>query len=663
LTTAPGSRRVGIAVSTVLTVIGIGLFAGILLILPATIPANSVRDALRNEIKAATGLDPLVQGETSVSLFPWGTVSFADVVLGGDHSGPPALVADRVTARLRLLPLLFGRIETADLALVRPQISVVFEASGRSNWSALVDMLARTLRPNSDRPGPVMSFSELRITDGTITVRDSTRRIAETLSRVELSLAWPSIAQSFAATGHFTWREQLVDSSVTLSNVWAGMSGERSGLKVRLNAEPFKLAFDGHISPRPTFKMDGTLAADATSLRQALIWAGQTPLPGGGFGRFALKAQTNMVGDTLALSAVNVELDGNSAEGVLTFTTEGRTALQGTLAADEINLTPYVSTIHLLRAAERDWNPVPIVLDGLAGMDLDLRLSAARIAVANVKMTRTAITTNLRDGRMTVAIGESQAFGGALKGSLGLAKSPSGAEIRSELYFSDVDLESAIGELFGTRQLEGRGSLTFELEASGDSVLGLTRTLNGSVALNARQGAIAGFDVEQLLRRLERRPLSGVGAFRSGRTPFDVLNVDIKFVQGVATLEEVDLNGPAVRLDMTGSASVPSRDLDLKGTATLISSAPLSEGGSAFELPFVVQGPFDDPIILPDPQILIHRSGAAAPLLDAVKDPKTREQVRSTINQLSRGVIPSIGAPAPAGQTAPSTGALPTTRP
>src|SRR5262249_33182988 len=158
-----------------------------------------------------------------------------------------------------------------------------------------------------------------------------------------------------------------------------------------------------------------------------------------------------------------------------------------------------------------------------------------------------------------------------------LAKSPAGAEIRSELYFSDVDLESAIGEMFGTRQLEGRGSLTFEVDASGDSVLGLTRTLNGAATLNARHGAIAGFDVEQLLRRLERRPLSGVGAFRSGRTPFDLLAVSIKMVQGLATIEEVTLNGPAVRLGITGSASVPARDLDLKGTATLISSASLSE--------------------------------------------------------------------------------------
>ena len=86
-----------------------------------------------------------------------------------------------------------------------------------------------------------------------------------------------------------------------------------------MSGAPAKFAFDGSMSLRPTLKIEGTVAADAISLRRALIWGGQTPLPGGGFQRFALKAQTNVVGGTIALSSVNVELGGNSAEGVPDF--------------------------------------------------------------------------------------------------------------------------------------------------------------------------------------------------------------------------------------------------------------------------------------------------------------------------------------------------------
>ena len=97
-------------------------------------------------------------------------------------------------------------------------------------------------------------------------------------------------------------------------------------------------------------------------------WTGDKPLPGGGFGRFSLKAKTNVVGGNLALSSVNLDLDGNVAEGVLSYAPTGRRTWQGTLAVDSLDLTPYVSTARLMTANNRDWNRMPIMLDGLVGL-------------------------------------------------------------------------------------------------------------------------------------------------------------------------------------------------------------------------------------------------------------------------------------------------------
>jgi len=65
----------------------------------------------------------------------------------------------------------------------------------------------------------------------------------------------------------------------------------------------------------------------------------------------------------------------------------------------------------------------------------------------------------------------------------------------------------------------------------------------------------------------------------------------------------------------------------------------------------VVQGPWDDPLIFPDPESLIRRSPASAPLLDAVKDRKTRDAVRSVLERFTGGqkaAAPDAVAPAPA---------------
>jgi AsmA protein len=632
LSAVTGFKRLGYAVAALLLAI-----FGILGIVSVLIPADQVREAIKAEIRAVTGLDPVLRGDISVSLFPYGKVTFADVTLGDQAQGTPPLAADRLTTKLRFFPLLTGRIEVADVALENPRIALVIGEDGRSNWLPLMASLNRAFGPDANAQR-LMSFSEIRITGGTVSVRDEVRNISERVTDIDMSLAWPAISKSFAATGRMTWRDEPVDIGVTFGDFAATLRGERTGLKVRLAGAPMKFAFDGTMSARPTLKVDGALSADAASLRRVVAWTGQRTLPVGGFERFSLKAQTNVVGGTIALTGANLEIDGNPAEGVLTFATDGRQTLQGTLAADSIDLTPYLSTIRLLTDSEREWSRLPISLDGLSSFELDLRLSAAKIAIGTAKLGRTAIATNLRGGKLTLTVGESRTFGGVIKGSLGLATADAGVEFKSQLQFTDIDLEPTLSELFGVKRLEGKGDLAFVLEGTGRNVLALTRTLNGTATLTGRQGALTGLNLEQLLRRLERRPLSGGSEFRSGRTPFDKLTVALKITDGNAAVETSTLEGAAVKLALAGQASIPGRDLDLKGIASLV-TAPATDGRAPFELPFVVQGPWDDPLMLPDPEILIRRSGAAAPLLDAVRDRRAREAVRAAIERLTGGKV------------------------
>ncbi len=280
---------------------------------------------------------------------------------------------------------------------------------------------------------------------------------------------------------------------------------------------------------------------------------------------------------------------------------------------------------------------------GLTGFEIDLRLSAARVTIGRAKVGRTAIAASLRGGKLLITVGESQAYNGLIRGSLAIAKSETGADVRSEMQFSDVDLESCLGELFGLRRLEGKGNVSFLLEGAGGSVMNLTRTLAGTVSVTAQGGAFTGINVEQVLRRLERRPLSG-GDVRNGRTPFDRLNIVLKIANGAVNVEDASVDGAAVKIALTGAASIPARDLDLKGSASLLNGP----NDVAFELPFVVNGTWDDAFPMPDPASLIRRSGAAAPLLDAVRDKKTRDAVRSALERLS-GARPAAVEALPAG--------------
>src|SRR5262249_46962200 len=101
-----------------------------------------------------------MRGAISVSMFPVPSVEFADVALGETVAGEAALAAEQLKVNLRLMPLLTGRIEIADISLVKPHIVVTVDPDGHTNWSPLIDILARALKPNAARDERVLSISE-----------------------------------------------------------------------------------------------------------------------------------------------------------------------------------------------------------------------------------------------------------------------------------------------------------------------------------------------------------------------------------------------------------------------------------------------------------------------------------------------------------------------
>src|ERR1700719_2252906 len=258
---AQGIKRLGMPIVALL---GVALFC--------LVNRDALRQAVEAQIRAVTGLDLVVKGSTDISIFPGSYVSFHDVGLKGGGTAEPALRVDVLTANLRFLPLLLRRFEIADVMMLRPHIRVVREANGESNWTPFIDTIARTMKPGADNQ---LSFSEIRIQDGVLDYQDAASHASETLGNIDLSLAWPSISRSFAATGQFDWRGERVDGSISASDFVAALSGDRSGVKARLASAPLKLAFDGTAADRTSTMMEGTLTVDTISLRNALRWAGQ----------------------------------------------------------------------------------------------------------------------------------------------------------------------------------------------------------------------------------------------------------------------------------------------------------------------------------------------------------------------------------------------------
>lgn len=604
------TRRAGLIAASVLGT-GTALLLVAMAVLPLLVPAAELRRVAAQALAGSTGQKVEILGEPAIRLFP-----SPRVVLGKVSFPLPAgqsLDAENVVTRLDLLQLVTGRVAVNDVIVEHP--TLVLTGEGMAPALGIAPVLAATDRP------------ELRIVDGTIAWRSGSGLTRELVSGITASLDRVLDRAGIAVAIQFDWREQPVNATLFIDDITAFMAGTPAPMRASVATDGAKARFHGRAALGKSPTMDGAVTADADSLRDLVDWAGMEAPTRSGLGPFSLASRLKLEKGEVALTEASIELDGNRGDGGLLVKMSGtRPLIQGTFAADRITLAPY-GAMRLTGGDGQGWDRGAVDLSALGTCDLDLRLSAARVDVGDTALSTVAASAVLSAGRLVLAIGEAHGWGGLLRASLSLApaapdaavpaRRQAGAELRLEAEANDVELARALDDIGGFRRIEGTGTLQVDVTGAGRSIQDIAANLQGSAALTAANGYLNGFDVAQLLQRIERRPLSAASDWRGGRTDFTELNGRIAISDGVGTVEELAMRGARAQIDMTGSLSIAQRSLDLAGHAAL--PAPKGAKTAAIDLPFSVRGPWDEPSIMADPLSLIERSGAALPLLEAVK--------------------------------------------
>lgn len=604
------TRRAGLIAASVLGA-GAAMLLVAMAVVPLLVPAAELRRVAAHALAGSTGQKVEILGEPSIRLLP-----SPRVVLGKVSFPLPAgqsLDAENVVTRLDLLQLLAGRVVVNDVIVEHP--TLVLTGEGMAPALGIAPVLAATDRP------------ELRIVDGTIAWRSSSGLTRELVSGITASLDRVLDRAGIAVAVQFDWREQPVNATLFIDDITAFMAGTPAPMRATVGTDGARARFHGRAALGKAPTMDGAVTADADSLRDLFDWAGMEAPTRSGFGPFSLASRLKLEQGEVALTEASLDLDGNRGDGGLLVKVSGpRPLIQGTFAADRITLAPY-GTMRLTGGDRQGWDRGPLNLSALGACDLDLRLSAARVDVGDTALSTVAASAVLSGGRLVLAIGEAHGWGGLLRASLTLAptapdpaaiaRRPSGAELQLEAEANDVELARALDDIGGFRRIEGTGTLQVDVTGAGRSIQDIATNLQGSAVLTAANGYLNGFDVAQLLQRIERRPLSAGSDWRGGRTAFADLNGRIAISDGVGTVEELAMRGPRAQIEMTGSLSIAQRSLDLAGHAALPAAKGAKTG--AIDLPFSVRGPWDEPSIMADPLSLIERSGAALPLLEAVK--------------------------------------------
>ncbi len=573
------------------------LLLGILALLAGfstwSLPSARIEQRLVGSLLRATGLTFGFSGPIRIQLLPNPKLKFSQVSLSHADGRLRAKVTD-MTASVRLLALVAGRLDFSSVTLASPEIDagVPSDATTPAAWVAPVAQLFAGLDASA----------RIVITNGTVFAR-SGNTISTIVRDVNVVLAERDKEEPLQLAGSMNWRGQ----QTTLEVMWpTSPVSNKTSFKIR--SELLRSAFDGKLVPGDgPLRLDGSFDMETPDFSRLVRWFGETAPLASLVGQMKLSATASLRGNVLELTSSALQLDRDKLEGALSLRMgEGRWNLSGTFAGATLDMDRMVAAIDPRSAPGVDRNAdFAINLDDWTKHDVDLRISIENARFAGLRLNTVAAQLMASSGRVEASIIRATAYKGSLRTRAVLSKPATLTDFRLQTTVERLDLAQASGDFGGTKRLSGTASGQFSVEGAGSSLNEVLASLSGRASANIRNGEMPGLALAEVVRRSERQPLSALRDWRSGRTGFDAANFAANISNGTIQLTDANMFGPSFRATLAGSASVAERRLALSGKLTATTGT--------LHIPFDITGPFSDPVITPDLSVLLSGHGADAP--------------------------------------------------
>jgi AsmA protein len=465
---------------------------------------------------------------------------------------------------------------------------------------------------------PLVSALKTMQFDG-LAVRDSSVRIKMSDgSTLEFDEVTAEIASkpngAIQATGSFVFRGEKVAFETALGASLDPQGNDRP-VTASFASAPLSATLDGSLMLGDSPQLLSPQAElTIVNLRDAARWLGVNWPSGRGFGAFHAKGQLEWGNRTLAFQRALVQMDDNEAAGTLSVNFSGaRPALEGTLGLKTLDLSKYLKPAAAASAAAPDAAAVSVsllsALSAASGLefpliqsiDADLRISSDRVALPGATIGHSAVTISLKENKMLADIAELEIDEGTRGGGqirIDMSGPNPSFGVQGKLEVMDVGRVAQV--MFGHPTVQGRGVVTVDLSAVGNTGDSLLRSLGGKLCVTLNEGGRIGLDINQLTAAANAPQPSSAWQAASARA-ISVDKLDARFVvaDGVIRTQSAEAVSGARALKADGAISLLERRLDLELAIGDLAKADI-EGGEPKLQPrdvIDVHGPWSEPTL------------------------------------------------------------------
>ena len=642
----------------------IGIFAGLVIlvgvafvVLPNFVPMERIVAEGAKQVEAATGRKLTVGGDPELSIWPEVAIRMNNVAFANAPGAADAQMAtiEAVRVRVPIMPLLSGSVEIQEFVLVKPDIRLEVDENGQPNWS-FAPTGAADAKPAADASAggsglpnelKTLKLGDVRIEDGRIAYRDARSGAAETLEDVDLKLTLASLDSPLAAVGGLVWKGERIEIDMTVAKPLAVMEAGATGLKASVSGNHLKLEFDGAANFAAGFALAGKAGFETPSIKNLAAWAAEPiAVEGDVLGPFSAKGDLGFGAGKIAFDNAEIALDAIRGTGALALETAGaKPFITATMKLGDLDLNPYLPApaegSSDASAGPGKWSDAPIDFSGLGAANAVLNLTVENLLIQQIKIGKTQLIAKLRDSVLRLELAEMALYGGAGTAKVRIDAAQDIPRITKTLALTGIQAEPLLTDAAQFSSLGGAGDLEFTLSAIGASEAELVESLRGKGGFIFRDGAVKGFNLGAMVRKVEGAFLDA-SASKAQQTDFSELAATFVVNKGIAVNKDLSMKSPLFRVSGAGEANMPARTVDYRVEPKAVASTK-GQGGSGdlagISVPVLIEGPWHDISYRPDlggmakdllkspEKVLDAVKGAAGGVgdvaKDALKDPKS----------------------------------------
>ena len=631
---------------------------------------NDFREDVATAVHEQTGRELLIDGDVSVSLFPWlavevGATSLGDAPGFGDE---PFAVFESASFSVRLMPLLFSQelvVGAADLDGLRLNLKV--DANGNTNWSDLVP--EATGEETADEATEVSSaggdidINRIALTNANITYTNAESGERIVLDQLALGVgrlrsdgspvpveggfrfdvrpaalsgevATETTVSFDADTGVLVLAGFAVDGTIEgLASIPTTMSVSTDELSVdtsasRITMQPVDLAMldieiAADVAPftyddRVTPKADISIAEfSPRSVMTLFDVAPPVTADPAALSSVSVDSTVQLMPDSIDMTDVTVRLDDTTFTGTLSVPRTGG-AYRLDLAGDTIDVARYMAPATEGDAeSSADDVPVEIPADIIRPLKANGQVTLARATLGAIVFENIQLGLTAADGRMRLHPVSSGLFGGNYNGDVRIDVSGSVPALSVNERIEGVDLAKLAQAMFEQDNVTGTINGAFQLAGRGADLAAVQRDLDGTVGFTLENGTYEGTDIWYEIRRArallkrEEPPEPELPP----KTDFSNVSMSGAVTDGVMRSDDLLAELPHMRLTGAGSANLAEGTVDYGLTARILERPEFLPDATPEELeefteaviPLRITGSLTSPDIKPDLEKLLRQ--------------------------------------------------------